>query len=251
MSADLLFAWMMVFLRGIGIILLIPTLGSRPLPPTIRVAISALMASLLYGLVPRAATLPGGNASLIIAAAGEVILGLVMGFMGRLVFSAVDMAGRMITQEIGMMAAPGIDVPAPASEPLAAFLSTFAGAMFFLLGGHIGALSAFARSFDFAPAGAPAYSQMAMEHLVAGTGQVIELGFRIAAPFMAMNFLINLAFSVLGRAVPKMNVFILSSPIRSLVGMLLLSGSGALVTRYLAPQFTDLPFRLLELVARN
>lgn len=251
MSADLLFAWMMVFLRGIGIVLLIPTLGSRPLPPTVRVAISALIASLLYGLVPRAAALPGGNASLILASVGEIILGLVMGFIGRLVFAAVDMAGRMITQEIGMMAAPGIDAPAPASEPLAAFFSTFAGAMFFLLGGHIGALSAFARSFDFAPAGAPVYSRMAMEYLIAGTGQVIELGFRIAAPFMAMNFLINLAFSVLGRAVPKMNVFIMSSPIRSLVGMLLLSGSGALVTRYLAPQFTDLPFRLLELVAKT
>lgn len=248
MSADLLFAWMMVFLRGIGIILLIPTLGSRPLPPVVRVAISALMASLLYGLVPRATTLPGGNVSLIIACLGEVILGLVMGFVGRLVFAAVDMAGRMITQEIGMMAAPGIDAPAPASEPLAAFFSTFAGVMFFLLGGHIGALSAFARSFDFAPAGAPAYSQMAIERLIAGTGQVIELGFRIAAPFMALDFLINLAFSVLGRAVPKMNVFIMSAPIRSLVGMLLLSGSGALVTRYLVPQFNDLPFRILELV---
>ena len=240
---------MMVFLRGLGIIVLMPTLGSRPLPPTVRVALSALIASLLYGLVPRAATLPGGNASLIIACIGETILGLAMGFVGRLVFSAVDIAGRMITQEIGMMAAPGIDAPGPSSEPLAAFFSTFAGLMFFLFGGHIGALSAFARSFDFAPAGAPAYSQMAMEHLIVGTGKVIELGFRIAAPFMAMDFLINLAFSVLGRAVPKMNVFILSSPIRSLVGMLLLSGSGALVIRYLAPEFSEMPFRILDLVA--
>ncbi len=238
----------MIFLRGLGIVLLIPTLGSRPLPPTVRVALSGLIASLIYGLVPRAAMLPDNNGELILAAAGEVVLGLVMGFVGRLVFAAVEMAGRMITQEVGMMAAPGIDAPGVSSEPLAAFFSTFAGLMFFLLGGHIGALSAFARSFDFAPAGAPAYSQMAMEHLIAGTGRVIELGFRIAAPFMAMNFLINLAFSVLGRAVPKMHVFILSSPIRSMVGILLLSGSGALVTRYLAPEFTDMPFRILELV---
>jgi flagellar biosynthetic protein FliR len=249
MSADLLFAWMMVFLRGLGIILLLPTLGSRPLPPTVRVALSALIASLLYGLVPRAAVLPGGNASLIFAAVGEVILGLVLGFVGRLIFAAVDMAGRMITQEIGLMAAPGIDAPAPSSEPLAAFLSTFAGVMFFLLGGHLGALSAFARSFDFAPAGAPAYNGMAVEYLIAGTGHVIELGFRMAAPFMAMDFLINLSFSVLGRAVPKMNVFVLSYPVRALVGFLLLSGSGALLARYLAPEFSEMPFRILEIVA--
>ncbi len=248
MSADLLFSWMMVFLRGLGLILLLPTLGSRPLPVTMRVALSGLLAVLLYGIVPRASVMPTGNGNLVIAAMGEVVLGLVLGFVGRLIFAAVDVAGRIITQSIGLMAAPGIDAPAPSSEPLAAFLSTFAGLLFFLFGGHFGALSAFARSFDFAAAGAPAYSQLAVEHLIHGTGQVIELGFRIAAPFVAMDFLITLAFSVLGRAVPRMNVFIMSYPLRALIGCLLLATSGALVARYLLPEFQTMPYRILEMV---
>jgi len=250
MPVDLLFAWMMVFLRGLGVILLLPTLGSRPLPPVVRVAISALVATLLYGLVPRAPALPTGNGGLIVVALGEVMLGLTFGFIGKLVFAAVDMAGRMITQEIGLSAAPGMDAPAPATEPLAAFLSTFAGVMFFLLGGHIGALSAFARSFDIAPAGAPAFSKVAIELLVTGTARVIELGFRIAAPFIAMNFLITLAFSVLGRAVPKMSVFVLSFSLRVMVGFTLLAGAGALIARYLAPEFQAMPYQMLEMVGR-
>ena len=250
MSADLLFAWMMVFLRGLGVVVLLPTLGSRPLPPVVRVAISALVATLLYGLVPRAPALPSGNAGLIVAAMGEVLLGLLFGFVGRFVFSAVDMAGRMITQEIGLSAAPGIDAPAPSTEPLAAFLSTFAGVMFFLLGGHIGALSAFARSFDIAAAGAPAFNPLAIERLVEGTARVIELGFRISAPFIAMNFLITLAFSVLGRAVPKMSVFILSFSLRVIVGFTLLASAGTLVARYLVPEFQSMPYQMLEMVGR-
>lgn len=250
MPVELLYAWMMVFLRGLGIVMLLPTLGGRPLPVMVRVTISALIATLLYGLVPRVTALPSGNAGLIVSAMGEVVLGLVFGFVGRLVFSAVDMSGRVITQEIGLSAAPGIDAPAPSTEPLAAFLSTFAGVMFFLLGGHIGALSAFARSFDLAPAGAPAFSQLSIEYLVTGTAHVIELGFRISAPFIAMNFLITLAFSVLGRAVPKMSVFILSFSLRVLVGFTLLAGSGALVARYLAPEFKDMPYQILEMVGR-
>jgi flagellar biosynthetic protein FliR len=241
---------MMVFLRGLGIVMLIPTLGSRPLPIMVRVALTALIATLLYGLVPHAAALPTGNGGLIVAALGEVMLGLGFGFIGRLVFAAVDMAGRMITQEIGLSAAPGIDAPSPATEPLAAFLSTFAGVMFFLLGGHIGALSAFARSFDLAPAGAPAFNQLALEYLVTGTARVIELGFRIAAPFIAMNFLITLALSVLGRAVPKMSVFVLSFSLRVLIGFTLLASAGALVARYLAPEFKAMPYQILEMVGR-
>jgi len=251
MSTDLLFAWMMVFLRGLGVVMLIPTLGSRPLPIMMRVAISALLATILYGLVPRAVALPTGNGGLIVVVVGEVMLGLIMGYIGRLIFSAVDMTGRVVTQEIGLSAAPGMDAPTPATEPLAAFLSTFAGVMFFLLGGHLGALSAFARSFDLAPAGAPTFSPLAIEYLVAGTGRVIELGFRMAAPFIAMNFLITLAFSVLGRAVPKMSVFIMSFSLRVLMGFTLLAGSGALLARYLAPEFKQLPYQMLEIIGRR
>ena len=249
MATELLFTWVMVLLRAIGLIMFLPTLGSRPLPVLLRLALAAMIATLLYGLVPHG-TNWNSIGGIVISALGETLLGLVMGFVGRLVFAAVDMAGRMITQEIGLIAAPGIDTPSPSTEPLAAFLSSFAAIIFFLLGGHLGALTAFVRSFEFAPAGSPAFSRMAVEYLISGTGKLIELGFRISAPFIAMNFLTTLALSVLGRAVPKMSIFVLSAPLNALAGFLLLGGMGALLARYLEPEFEQLPFHLLELVAR-
>jgi flagellar biosynthesis protein FliR len=247
MTLGYLYTWLLVFLRAVGVIMFLPQMANRSAPIMVRLGLATCLATLLAGVVPQA-VMPADYAGLILASAAEVGVGLALGFVGQMAFRAIEMAGRIISSEVGLSAAPGMNAPELSSEPVAAFLSAFAIVLFFQFSGHLAVLGAFARSFALAPPGAARLNPAAGEMVIVATSRVIELGLRMAAPFIALNFLINLAFSVLGRAVPRMSVFVLSGAIRGLAGLALFSGAGTLIARYLFAEYADIPLKLLQLL---
>lgn len=250
MPVALLIAWLFITIRGAAFLMLMPGLTGQPMPVTLRLALAVSVAVLLAPIIPVPAQVPPNLVALIGAVAAEVLVGLLMGFVGRMAFYATEMGGRVIATEIGLTATPGVDAPTAANEPFASLLHRFSVVLYFGVGAHLLAIGAFARSFHFAPPGLAGLNPAAADQLIVITAKTLSVGVQLAAPFIALNFLLTFSFGLLGRTVSKVNVFMLSMGARSIAGLALLGSAGVLFARYLLAAFERLPSDLLIYLPR-
>ena len=250
MTVALLIAWLLITIRATSFLMLLPGLTGQPMPVALRLGLGVTVATLIAPIIPIPTQVPATLLGLITACGGEVLVGLLMGFVGRMAFYATEMGGRVIATEVGLTATPGIEAPTASNEPFASLLHRFAVVLYFGVGAHLVAICAFARSFAFAPPGLAGLNNAAADQLIVITAKTFSVGVQLAAPFIAMNYLLTFAFGLLGRTVSKVNVFMLSMGARSLIGLLLLGGAGVLFARYLLAAFDRLPSDMLVYLPR-
>ena len=109
----------------------------------------------------------------------------------------------------------------------------FLGLMVVLSGSEYDILRAYVSSYQIAPVGFTMVNEYAGDFIIEQSAGIFKIGILMAAPVIAVNFLVNLVFAVLGKVVPKLNVFILSFSARILAGISIFSFSILMVVGYI------------------
>lgn len=243
-----MFAWMLALFRAAALMLVIPVFSLTSFPRLARIGFAGLLAWIVVPQVGLDLAYPSGLVALGLIAAKEIAIGVLMGMAVRLVFAVLDFAAQVIAVEIGLHPSPEFDSTANvAGNPLGTGLF-YLGVVIFFSGAHYAVILAFARSFELVPPGLQAAGVDFVPMVVRHTARIFELGLLIAAPFMAVNFLVNLAFALLGRVVPRMNVFILSFSARIIAGLSLLALAAGLIGHYIMHEFGTVPETMLRFV---
>ena len=226
--------WVLVFLRTGAFFMGIPLFAGRMLPMKIKTAFGLILALLINPLIPANLELATTFAGVILLALNEVCIGLLLAMTVRMIFFAVELAGYLISYEIGLMASNSVNPLLGSSDAtITTLLYYFSLLVFFVAGIHYDVLKAFIMSFEILPIGNFFLSANPMREFVREVSRVFVIGTLMAAPFIALNFLVNVSFAVLGKAVPKMNVFMTSFSVRILGGLVLLVSSLLLLTSYI------------------
>jgi len=244
-SADM-FLWMLTSFRAGALMIVLPLFVVRSVPRTLRIAFAGLLGWIVMPYAAGVIVYPSGLLELILLVTKEISIGLLMGIAVRMVFFAIDIATQILSVEIGLSPAPEFNPEAGVSgNPLGGGLF-YLGLLIFVSGAHYAVFFAFARSLELVPPGLQAPDDAFVNTVVSHTARLFVLGLLMAAPVMATNFLVNLTFSVLGRVVPRMNVFVLSFSARIVAGMSMLALSIGLIAHYIVQELDAAPELMLH-----
>ena len=249
MATEFLFLWMMAFARAGGLVTMVPVFSGKNIPMPVRLAIAAFLGWVGLQNVRGITAPPADVVGLILALTHELIIGLLMGLGVRLIFFALEMAGQIIATEMGLVVSAQIDpVSQNSSTPVGVGLTLFGTLLFLISGAHHAVFAAFARSFALMAPGVIGFNRSAGEVFVQSTGSIFLLAVQMAAPIMALNFVVTLTFAILSKAASGVNAFAESFPVRIAAGLTLLALALGLTAQLVLSGLQTAPELMLRLI---
>jgi len=212
----ILLPFVMLGARVAGFILVSPIFGWRAVPVVVRSGLVLLLTVFFAANIPNAVNPATTNWLYAIVLIGqEAVIGLALGLMARLVYSAVQQGGMIAAQQMGFSDAGVLDpISGSQSRPIATFFEMIFALLFLAAGGHHILLRIISSSFSSFPvAAAPDISVLAEGIVVAGSTMLL-FALKLAAPILAAFLILSVLLCILARVLPEMNILMASFPLR-------------------------------------
>ncbi len=240
-------AFMLSFARIGTMVMLLPGLGEMTVSPRVRLTIALVLTAVIMPLHRNDYQIDLRAFGPVLLTLGqELLVGVVLGLLARLTIAALQIAGSVAAQQMGLGFVTAVD---PTQGQQGAIVGNFLGVLgitlIFATDMHHLIISALNDSYTvFRPGEIPILGDVAniLTTTISGT---FRIGVQISAPFLVIGLLFNLGLGVLSRLMPQMQVFFIGMPLSILAGLLLL----LLVVGAMMMTFLDYVEGVLHLLA--
>lgn len=220
-SASQVYAAGLVFARLGAMLMLMPGVGDGSVPVRIRLAFAFLFALMLFPVLGvQAGAVPVTNGDMFAAVFREVLIGLLIGSVLRMMLGALGIAGEIVsiqsTLAFSQTASPGQAQP---STSLATFLTVMGVTLIMSTDLHHMFLAAIVSSYRVFPFGGGAPVGDAAQLAVQTVAQSFALGLQLAAPVVVFSLIFNIAAGLVGRVMPQFQIFFVATPLLVLTSL--------------------------------
>ena len=216
-------AFMLVFARVGAMVMLLPALGEQNIPVRIKLAAAVLLTMIILPLHQQAFHIDLQSlAPLLVTMVQEILIGIVLGATARVTMAALQVAGSIIAQQMGLGFVTSVD-PTQGEQGLLVgnFLTMLGVTMLFATDSHHLLIAAINDSYKiFTPGEAIATGDVA-QLATSAFAAAFRLGLQLSAPFLVFGLVFNIGLGVLARLMPQMQVYFVGVPLSILAGFLI------------------------------
>jgi flagellar biosynthesis protein FliR len=232
--------FMLPFIRLGSFFLVAPVFGARDVPVRIRLILAATVTVLLFPGMNIEAPFDAFSPQGLVIVAQEILIGIAMGLILQFTMAAITMAGHTIATAMGLGFASSADPQNGVQVTVVGqFYLILATLIFLAVDGHLVALDILASSFERFPAGGFVLDPIVFWEVGLYSSQMFVTGLVMALPVMTGVLLVNLAFGVMTRAAPQLNIFSIGFPMAMLAGFILMLLSLPVFMPLLDTAFTE------------
>lgn len=219
-------AFMLAFARVGAMVMLLPGLGETNIPVNIKLAIALLLTLIILPLHRDAYHVDMGSLTpLLVLMIHEIVIGIVLGATARVTLSALQVAGAVIAQQMGLGFATSVDPTTQGQQGvlIGNFLTLLGITLLFATDTHHLVIAALSESYTiFAPGELMQSGDVAALATRAFTA-AFKIGMQLSAPFLVFGLVFNIGLGVLARLMPQMQVYFVGVPLSILAGFLILA----------------------------
>jgi flagellar biosynthetic protein FliR len=217
----------LVLARVGPLFIIAPLFSSKMVPARVRGIAAVGIAIGLTGVAVHGLKLPTDP----IAVAGlilvQILVGLGLAFAISVLIAAIEGAGGLIDMLAGFSFSGMVDpVNGVQSGPMSQLYSLVGLMIFIAVGGDAWTLRGLTRTFTLVPLDGGVKLQPLASGAATAFGALTTAAIEVAAPAMLALVITDIAFGMVSRVVPQINVFAVGFPVK--VGVTLLLGAAAL-----------------------
>jgi flagellar biosynthesis protein FliR len=217
-------SFLLVFVRMTGLFVIAPIFGRRNVPAYLKIGFAFFLAIILVNNVTLQKTEDFDNIyGFILLVFREFMVGITLGYISYLVFTAIYIAGQFIDTQIGFSMVNVLDPVSNIQVPITSnFFFIISMLVYLMLNGHHALIKALFDSYNLVPLGGAVFNNHLLNDLIRIFSDTFVIGFKISAPVITAILLTDIALGVISRSVPQLNVFVVGMPLKIILGLLIL-----------------------------
>jgi len=211
------------FARIAGFFMVMPLFGTRLVTARVRLYLALFTTVVITPLLPPMPVIEGIGLQTFIIIAQQLLIGIALAFSLEILMNIFIMSGQLVAMQTGLGMAMMVDPSNGVNVAVVAqWFLVFVNLLFVTLNGHLVAIEVMADSFYTMPVGAGSLSGNTLFEIARLAQWMFSAAMVLALPAVAAMLVVNIAFGIMARLAPQLNIFAVGFPVTMMLGLIVL-----------------------------